>query len=166
MANRLPVAEHDPQMTELDHSIGAPPPSDSFLIRSEKDMPPALRDYVPSKAMQLQRSMRPQNVQSRIDDEPVVVEAVEYRTADKTLEANKHRQAQIDEATQQIINTYKQQSEMYERAKRFIASATDAERANPSKKLQRAMQIVAKGAPITKEEATRRARKQILRNVI
>lgn len=163
MPAKYPVAKPTESLSSLDLEASVPVENElaGFVVNT---MPKAHRDYIPSKAVQKQRASRAHAPKSHVDDEPVVVEAVEFRSHADTVKSREKRESQVETVAQEILATYAQQVATYERAKSFVEKATPEQLENPDKRLKAAMRVVEKGAPITHEQAVQKARKQILRN--
>lgn len=129
-------------------------------IRAADDWNDAYQDdYIPNPKAKRERVVRKSDA---INSGPVYIENVEYRSAEEQAKKTENRAKRIQEAMKQIVLAYSHKLKVYKQAKGWVEAATSAQLGRPDSKLHKAIQIVQKGPPITKEKARQMAVKQVM----
>jgi len=129
---------------------------------SPQQMPsaPVDTDFIPNpNAPQVEA--RPK--QSRAT-ERVHLENTEFRTGAEQRKVQKGRNERVLALAKSMYASKKGEIEAFNNAKRFVSKATDKQRKNPATELAEAMSIVAKGHPLTKQQAVARAKREVMQN--
>lgn len=140
------------------------------IVVAVKEKPPgasSFADYKPSPGKRKQiMQMRGLEVpeEPQVHSRHVVRHVGEdYLTAAQSAERRKKQEKEINARAKQLWLAEDTQRKRFKEAQKIVREATDTEVENPTDRLKRAIEILDRGQPITKDRAMREARAQILR---
>lgn len=153
-------------MFELDYNAGVPgldrkdAKGAPFVVNINPRKAPGVRfrDYIPNPAKKLGPPKKKQpEVHGR-----VVVEDVDYRSYEDTLKVKASRKTMISGIVETMMKDKAKLIRNYRIACKILKKATPEELEDPSKRIQKALKIKARGHPCPRGEAERIAERQII----
>lgn len=131
----------------------------ALRVETNPDAPniPEASDFIPNPVQKPSPNTRKEDKFPK-----VFLENTEFRSFADQKKIEKKRNKRTLALAKQLFNAKRDENEIFATALKIVRSATDEQRANPTKQLTAAMIAVEKGRPITKKVALDRAKKEVL----
>lgn len=132
-------------------------------ISVDPNTPPGLRkrDYIPGA-----RGIREPHERKKISGRPsgrVIKFGPDFITNKEATKKKQHHKSTIQKLAKEIWISQRSKLKDWEGACRLLNTISDEELIDPTKEIQRAQKIVARGRPITKKEAIKEATNRIMK---
>lgn len=135
-----------------------------FVVKVDPNKPPGLRfkDFVPKEAQA--PPTKPTDVIARKQAQqyrrPVARYGDDYISGNDSAARRKNEKSKIMELAKEIYAANAKHRKVFQQAEKMVSSASKSDLQNPDAELQRALKIVKRHKPMTKEDAVSQATQQ------